>query len=75
MILEVLLVFTVNGGPMEMSDRVFDSFEECSEFVNAVAQQPVVNSDYGFDFLSVDGLKFEGQCIEMKDWQLKKKQS
>ena len=68
MILEVLLVFSVNGSPNQISDRVFESYEECAGFVNEVAQDNVVNSDFSFQFLSVDQLLFEGQCIEKKDY-------
>ena len=68
MILEVLLVFSVNDSPNQVSDRVFESFEECTWFVNEVAQDNVVNSDFSFQFLSVDQLLFEGQCIEKKDY-------
>jgi len=71
MILEVLLVFSVNSGPEEISDRIFESHEECAEFVNMLAQQDVVNSDYGFRFVSFDGVSFDGQCIDKKDHALK----
>lgn len=70
--IEVLLIFSMNGGMDEISDRVFTSYEECAEFVNEVAQMDVVNSDYGFKFVASDGQLFEGQCIEMKQWFLKK---
>lgn len=69
--IEVLLVFSVNGGLEDISDRVFTSYDECSEFVNTVAQMDVVNSDYGFKFVAHDGALFEGQCIEMREWFLK----
>ena len=68
MILEVLLVFSVNGAPNEVSDRIFESYEECAEFVNEVAQDNVVNSDFAFQFLSIDQLLFEGQCISVEDY-------
>lgn len=68
MILEILLVFSINGSPNEISDRIFESYEECSEFVNEVAQGTVVNSDFSFQFLSVDQLLFEGQCISKEDY-------
>jgi len=69
--LEVLLVFSVNSGPQEISDRVFYSYEECTEFVNMIAGTDVVNSDHGFRFVASDGLLFDGQCIEIKEWFLK----
>lgn len=70
--LEILLVFAVGAGPDNISDRVFYSYEECAEFVNILAGQPVVNSDYGFSFYGSDGVLIQGQCIGMKDWFLKK---
>ena len=70
--LEVLLIFSVNGGLEDISDRIFTSYEECSTFVNTLAQMDVVNSDYGFKFIASDGVLFEGQCIEMREWFLKK---
>lgn len=72
MILEILLVFSINGGLEDISDRVFTSYDECVEFVNTVAQMDVVNSDYKFEFISEDAQLFRGQCIEMKEWFLKK---
>ena len=68
MILEVLLVFSINGAPNEISDRIFESYEECAQFVNEVAQGTVVDSDFSFQFLSVDQLLFEGQCISVEDY-------
>lgn len=56
--LEILLVFMVNGGEPEVSDRVFGSFDECKEFVETLAGDSVVNSDYGFEFLANDGVHF-----------------
>ena len=70
--LEVLLVFAVNSGPQEISDKIFYSYKECTEFVNTVAGMDVVNSDYGFRFVASDGMLFDGQCVEMKEWFLKK---
>lgn len=68
--LEILLVFMANGGQVEVSDRVFESFQECATFVDTLAGQRVVNSDFGFDFLSSDGIHFSGQCIEKSDYFL-----
>ena len=72
MIVEVLLVFSLNGQMESVSDRVFNSLDECAEFVNAVANADVVNSDYGFRFVAPDGMLFDGQCIHKSDWLLKK---
>jgi len=70
--IEVLLVFSINGGLENISDRVFTSYEECGTFVNTIAQMEVMNSDGGFKFVASDGHLFEGQCIEMREWFLKK---
>jgi hypothetical protein len=70
--LEILLVFAVNSGPQEISDKIFYSYEECAEFVNTIAGMDVVNTDYGFRFIASDGMLFDGQCVEMKEWFLKK---
>lgn len=70
--LEVLLVFSVNSGPQEISDRIFYSYEECTGFVNTIAGMDVVNSDRGFRFIASDGMLFDGQCVEMKEWFLKR---
>ena len=70
--IDVLLVFSINGAPEEISDRIFYSKQECVEFVNQVAQMDVVNKDYTFKFVANDGMLFTGQCAEMKEWFLKK---
>ena len=70
--LEILLIFSVNGGLEDISDKIFTSYEECSTFVNTLAQMDVVNSDYGFKFIASDGVLFEGQCVEIREWFLKK---
>ena len=68
--LEILLVFVITGYEPNVSDRVFSSYEECAEFVNQLAGKYVVNSDYGFDFLTSDNLVVSGQCISKEDWGL-----
>jgi len=67
---EILLVFVITGFEPSVSDKVFESFDECAKFVNTIAQQDVVNSDYGFQFLSIDGLLVSGQCVAKEDYQL-----
>lgn len=69
--LEVLLIFSMNGGLEDISDTIFKSYEECENFVNTLVGDDVVNSDYGFNFIASDGVHFQGQCVEMKDWFLK----
>ena len=70
--IEILLIFSINGGLEDISDRIFNSYEECTNFVNTVANMDVVNSDYGFKFIASDGALFEGQCVDMREWFLKK---
>jgi hypothetical protein len=70
--IEVLLVFSINGAPEEISDRIFYSKQECVEFVNQVAQMDVVKDDYTFKFVASDGMLFKGECAAMKEWFLKK---
>ena len=70
--IEVLLVFAINSGPEEISDRIFYSKQECAEFVNTIAQMNVVKDDYTFKFVANDGMLFRGQCAAMKEWFLKK---
>jgi len=69
--LEVLLVFSFNGQPEEISQTVFVTYEQCEEFVNTLVGDDVVNSDHGFNFVTSDGQHVKGQCIEMKEWFLK----
>lgn len=65
----ILLVFftiNVNGPPKPtgptVSERIFDSQEQCAEFVNTIAKNNVVDDDYQFQFASMDGLIFKGGC-------------
>ena len=68
--MEILLVFVMTGYEPTVSDRIFTSYDECKGFVNTLAQQEVVNSDYGFEFYTSDGLFVSGQCIAREDYQL-----
>lgn len=70
--IEILLVFAINGAPEEISDRIFTSKEECSEFVNTVAQSPVIKEDGSFKFISSDGMLFTGKCINKKEYDPEK---
>ena len=72
MMLEILLVFSINGGREDISDRIFTSKTECAEFVNTLAQMGVVDEIGKFKFIANDGAMFKGQCVEMKEWFLKK---
>ena len=66
--LEILLVFIMNNEPPKISDRVFTSYKECADFVNGLVGQ-VVQEDYTFDFVSSDGQRFSGICVDKKDYQ------
>jgi len=71
MIGTILLLFSMNGQPAEVSERLFDSLDECKEFVETLVQQDnVLNSDYGFYFRTGDGYFFKGQCISVGDYNL-----
>jgi len=70
--IEILLVFSINGGLEDISDRIFTSKIECAEFVNTLAQMEVVDEVGKFKFIANDGTMFKGQCVEIKEWFLKK---
>ena len=70
--IEILLVFSINGSLEDISDRIFTSKTECAEFVNTLAQMEVVDEVGKFKFIANDGAMFKGQCVEMKEWFLKK---
>lgn len=62
----VFYTLNINGpatttGPV-VSDRLFDSYQECAEFVNTIAQQDVVDENFEFEFASMDGILFKGGC-------------
>jgi hypothetical protein len=55
-------------GP-EVSDRLFDSKQECAMFVNTIAQGEVVDENYEFEFASMDGLLFKGGCYNVQEFK------
>jgi hypothetical protein len=57
-------------GP-EVSNRLFDSKQECAEFVNTIAQGDVVDENYEFKFASMDGLMFVGGCYTPEEFKEK----
>lgn len=75
----VLLVFftlnihnpIVTNGP-QFSDRIFESHDECAEFVNTIADDgtntEVVDENYEFEFSSIDGLLFKGGCYTASEY-------
>lgn len=61
----IILVFSVNAQPYEISQRPFTSLEECREFVNTLAQTEVFSNERDFRFITEDGWTYVGQCIEV----------
>ena len=61
-------------GP-QISNKLFDSKQECAEFVNTVADDgtgtKVVDENYEFKFASVDGLMFVGGCYTPEEFKKK----
>lgn len=54
---------TVIMGP-QVSEKVFESRQECVDFVNTVAEHQVADNRTGhFEFASEDGMIFKGGCI------------
>ena len=69
---EILLVFAINGGLTDISDKIFTSVDECKQFVNTLANMEVFNKANEFKFIASDGALFEGECVDMREWFLKK---
>ena len=67
----IILVFSVNAQPYEISERPFTSLEECREFVNTIAQTEVFLNKNDFRFITVDGWTYVGQCIEVDKYMSK----
>ena len=67
--LEILLVFMMNGEDLTVSKREFESYQECETFVNSLVNQDVVNSDFTFQFSTPDAGQFIGQCIERSEYK------
>lgn len=55
-------------GP-EVSNRLFDSKQECAVFVNTIAEGNVVDENYEFEFASMDGLLFKGGCYNAQEFK------
>jgi len=54
---------TVIMGP-QVSEKVFESRQECVDFVNKIAEHEAADSRTGnFEFASMDGMIFRGGCI------------
>lgn len=67
----IILVFSVNAQPYEISQRPFTSLEECRWFVNELAQTEVFINENDFRFVTTDGWTYVGQCISVEDYMSK----
>jgi len=68
MIAAILLVFSMNDLPPQVSQRQFVTLDECADFVELLAGKPVVDDEYHFEFESMepsDGSisTFQGRCV------------
>ena len=65
---------SIRTGP-EFSENLFDTHEECAEFVNTIADDGtgtnVVDENFEFKFASVDGLVFFGGCYTAEQYDQK----
>jgi hypothetical protein len=72
----ILLVFftlhinnpSTYSGP-QISDRLFESHEECAWFVNQVAKESVVDANFEFEFASIDGWLYKGGCYTENEYK------
>ena len=59
-------------GP-EFSETLYQTHEECAEFVNTIADDgtdtDVVDENFEFRFSSADGLVFFGGCYTAKEYE------
>ena len=68
MIATVLLVFSMNDLPPQVSQTKYHTLDECADFVEMLAGKPVIDNEYSFEFHSIepsDGSvsTFRGQCV------------
>ena len=68
MISVILLVFSMNDQPPQLSDGRWNTLDECADFVELLAGRPVVDNEYYFDFKSQDPndgtiSTFTGRCV------------
>ena len=64
----IILVFSVNAQPYEISEKPFTSLEECQTLVNTLAQKNVFTNENDFRFITEDGWTFVGQCISLEEY-------
>lgn len=70
-----LVFFTLNiynpvvtTGPV-FSNRLFDTHQQCAEFVMQIAEGDVVDENYEFEFASMDGIIFKGGCYTAQEYE------
>ena len=68
MIATILLVFSMNDLPLQVSRTKYHTLDECADFVEMIAGKPVIDNEYSFEFSSIepsDGSlhTFKGQCV------------
>ena len=72
MIGTILLVFSMNDLPLQISQTKYQSLDDCADFVETLAGMPVIENDYSFEFKSIEPTDgsvhtFAGQCIVEQD--------
>ncbi len=68
MIGTVLLVFSMNELPLQVSQTKYQTLDECADFVELLAGMPVIDNNYSFKFESIEPTDgsihtFAGQCV------------
>ena len=68
MVSAILLVFTMNDQPPQLSQGRWNTLDECADFVELLAGRPVVDDEYHFYFKSQDPndgtiSTFTGRCV------------
>lgn len=54
-------------GP-EMSERYFETHQECALFMNEVAGKSIVDENYEFRFATPQGIFFMGGCYNAEEY-------
>ena len=78
MIGTILLMFSMNDLPLQVSQTKYQTLDDCADFVETLAGMPVIENDYSFKFQSIeptDGsvYTFSGQCIVEQDYKSENK--
>lgn len=72
MIGTILLVFSMNDLPLQVSKTKYETLDDCADFVEMLAGKSVIDNDYSFKFKSIEPTDgsvhtFAGQCIVEQD--------